>query len=536
MTSRNDQVERIMKPRRIVFRADAGLEIGTGHVMRCLTLATAVREKGMEAVFVSRANKGNIIQAIEDQGHQVAVLGKNSQEPYGEHPAPPAHAGWLASDWRRDARTTYTVASEANAAWLVVDHYALDSAWEKLARPEGVRLMVIDDLADRPHLADILLDQNAGREASDYVDLVPVNCDLMIGPAYAILRPEFAKLRPQALSRRGNLARPESLLVTLGGTDSENVTCRVLDALEAAPAAAGLKISVIMGKSAPHIEAVRARAASMPMHVEVAVGVTDIADRMMQADLCIGAAGSTAWERCALGLPTLLLVLAENQRAGTMALVTSGAALGLGSAHAHEMPDRLATALADVSHMPRYRQISQSAASLTAEGGTETLAEYLLRPATISFRGAVKTDAKYVMTCRDAGEAWRFYGTPRPSFWEDHLLWFEAALVNPQYCLLIAEIGNTAVGHVRFFNKSVGSYQISIYIHPDMRGRGLGSVILKEAIGYATAHGWITLHAEVHEGNKPSLRIFECCGFLMTGKSGQFSQFHLNLKKYHKKS
>ncbi len=364
--------------RTVVFRADAGLHIGTGHLMRCLTLAGALRAEGTESVFVTRTHAGSMFHAIEAEGYRVVTLPGNTGQPYGSHPAPPAHADWLKANWRLDSAATRAVVEAEQAEWLVVDHYALDAAWEEIARPEGVRLMAIDDLADRPHIADNLLDQNAGRQTADYDGLLSPRCILMLGPAHSLLRPEFALLRPEALARREDLDCPKSLLITLGGIDKDNATGLVLKALVASNAALEMRITVVMGNSAPHLEAVRTLAAMMPMHTDIAVGVSDMAALMARVDLCIGAAGSTAWERCALGLPTLQVVLAENQAAAARNMADTGASIALPSPYTPEFADVLAAGLQDLSHAHAYRQMARAAAKLTDGAGASHVVRSML--------------------------------------------------------------------------------------------------------------------------------------------------------------
>lgn len=363
----------------VILRADSGLNLGTGHVMRCLTLADALRAAGMETVFVSRAHAGHVLATICARGHDVVTLPENAGQSYGDHPDPPAHANWLGADWRKDAAATRQVLEDSGASWLVVDHYALDISWQAEALPAGVSLLVIDDLADRPHRADVLLDQNFGRKAEDYAGLVPTNCALLIGPAYSLLRPEFAHLRPQAIARRATLSRPETLLVTLGGIDRGNVTCCVLNALALAPAAQDLLITVVMGDSAPHLAVVRAQAAVMPIPTEVVTGVSDMAQRMMRADLCIGAVGSTAWERCAMGLPTLQVVLADNQIGAAQAMAAQGVSLALPLPNAPDFAASLAAGLEHLSQAGAYRAISRAAVALTDGSGAVRLAQTLLQ-------------------------------------------------------------------------------------------------------------------------------------------------------------
>jgi UDP-2,4-diacetamido-2,4,6-trideoxy-beta-L-altropyranose hydrolase len=190
--------------------------------------------------------------------------------------------------------------------------------------------MVIDDLADRAHDCDVLLDQNLGRSAQDYGGLLKHHTTTYIGPQYALLRPEFAQLRSQSLARR---VQPQlkHLLITMGGVDKDNATSQVLKALTACHLPIDLRISVVMGPHAPCLADVQQQASRMPWPTQVLVGVNAMAQLMSDSDLCIGAAGSTSWERCCMGLPTLLLVLADNQLPGAQALEKAGAALAVGN-------------------------------------------------------------------------------------------------------------------------------------------------------------------------------------------------------------
>jgi len=185
--------------------------------------------------------------------------------------------------------------------------------------------MVIDDLADRPHACDLLLDQTFGREATDYHPFVPAACRLLCGSQYALLRPEFAALRPYSLQRRAQPTLRE-LLITMGGVDKDNATGQVLQALRSCRLPADCRITVVMGATAPWLDEIRKEAQDMPWPTRVLVGVSDMAQLMADSDLAIGAAGATSWERCCLGLPTIMLVLAENQRKIAEELCEAGAA------------------------------------------------------------------------------------------------------------------------------------------------------------------------------------------------------------------
>ena len=371
----------------VVFRTDASMQIGTGHVMRCLALASALQTQGATCHFICREHAGNLIDLLKARGFTTHRLPQKEGDidivvdPGAEHEL--AHAHWLGASWKEDAEVCKPTMAELSPNWLVIDHYALDYRWERSvldsltgSRPQ---LLVIDDLADRSHVANVLLDQNAGRTAEDYKGLVPAGCDLRIGPAHALLRPEFTELREQALARRQALSRPERLLITLGGIDKDNVTAVVLAALAQAPVAQGLRVTVVMGDSAPHLEAVRAKAAAMTIPTELVIGVSDMAERMMRADLCIGAVGSTAWERCAMGLPTLQVVLADNQIGAAQAMAAQGVSLALPLPSAPDFAAALSAGLEQLFRASVYRAIAFGAAAVTDGLGSARLVAQLER-------------------------------------------------------------------------------------------------------------------------------------------------------------
>lgn len=365
----------------IAIRADASLEIGTGHIMRCLTLARALREAGAECHFLCREHRGNLSEMIQSKGFFVHRLPHSAQDDAngafaGAQPnrlnGITEHSQWLGDSWQSDAEACRAILERLAPDWLIVDHYALDACWEKASLPQGTRLMVIDDLADRPHIADILLDQNLGRRAEDYEDLVPASCRCLVGPHYSLLRPEFAELREASLRRRREPYEPKRLLISLGGVDKDNATGGVLEALKSCSLPSDCHITVVMGASAPWLEEVRAKAAELPWHCDVVVNVTDMAERMVWADLAIGAAGSTSWERCCLGVPTLMVVLAENQKGIAQALHQASAAYNVGN------PDslyRLPNIWPDIVHPAPLAQMSQVASHLVDGRGVARLVE-----------------------------------------------------------------------------------------------------------------------------------------------------------------
>lgn len=366
-------------PLRIVFRTDASIEIGIGHLMRCLTLADVLRKMGADCVFLCRAHAGNLLPFIVRKGHRALAL--PTRQTTTLVPASPAHADWLGASWETDAQDTWDVLERAfggvSADWLVVDHYGLDARWETAVRPACSLLAVIDDLADRPHDCDLLLDQSLGREVEDYGGLVPAAATLLLGPRFAPMRPEFAAARNKSLARRAN-PKLESVLVTLGGVDKDNVTTLVLDALDASTLPVAAKITVVMGETAPWIDTVRDRAARMLCNTEVRVGVHDMASLMVESDLAIGAGGTTNWERCALGLPGLILTTAKNQKNVVRYLHRSGAAIRVGDFRRPDTKENIVGHINGISADPsKLLSMSRAAARICDGSGADQVAEIL---------------------------------------------------------------------------------------------------------------------------------------------------------------
>ncbi|MFO7528383.1 MAG: UDP-2,4-diacetamido-2,4,6-trideoxy-beta-L-altropyranose hydrolase [Marinobacter sp.] len=360
----------------VAFRVDASIEIGTGHVMRCLTLADEFKRQGHQCIFICREHEGHLGELIARKGYELYLLaGSRYAEEKPTAEMNKAHVGWLGVPWQRDAEQTFEVLSAMEADWLVVDHYALDARWERHVAAAVGRVLVIDDLADRNHECSLLLDQNLGRAASDYDQRVPADCVRMIGPQHALLRPEFASLRERSLGRREHPGM-KRILVSLGGVDRNNVTGRVLDALVEAPLPAGTELDIIMGASAPNLAKVRAQAAEMPFRATVQVNVSDMAERMCLADVSIGAAGGTSWERCCLGLPAVLVVLADNQVSGAAALERAGAALVISEPEA--LQAELPSALARMSDAATLRNMSHAAAEVTTGEGASIVVESMV--------------------------------------------------------------------------------------------------------------------------------------------------------------
>lgn len=296
---------------RVAIRVDSSALIGSGHLMRCLTLAERMRkEKTAEVHFISRDLAGNLHDKIKALGFAMHILPRHLSDESLE-----GYAAWLTVPQDMDAMETKVVLREIGKTdCLVVDSYALNEAWEREMRPFADKIFVIDDLANREHDCDVLLDQNYYLDKeSRYIGFVPENCKLLLGPRHALLREEFYEARKHLRRRDGSL---RNILMFYGGSDMTNETMKALNALCSWHGThPDIMVDVIAGASNSHKETVAAFCNSsaakewMSYHCQV----ENMAEFMARADLALGAGGSTTWERCFLELPTIVTSVAENQ-------------------------------------------------------------------------------------------------------------------------------------------------------------------------------------------------------------------------------
>jgi UDP-2,4-diacetamido-2,4,6-trideoxy-beta-L-altropyranose hydrolase len=349
----------------IAFRVDAGVDMGLGHLSRCLTLASKLRERGARVLFLVSPESVNWGDMIRGQGFELSVLDvadKVASEGLL------AHAEWLRWGQMCDADACRRRLPE-RPAWLVVDHYALDKSWETSMRPSVERLMVIDDLADREHSCDALLDQNF-KAPTSYAHLVARDCTILIGPHYALLRPEFAAARR---AERALVAK--RLNVFMGGTDKAGATIRVLDDLT--EGVRWEKLDVVLGAKCPHLEAVQQRVDRLPA-AELHMDSNRMASLFASADIGIGAGGVAALERCCVGLPSLGICVADNQAAGLVALRKLGAVESVGSLR-DLRTGQIAAVLGSLMMAPdRLRRMSERAMALVDGLGAHRVACVML--------------------------------------------------------------------------------------------------------------------------------------------------------------
>lgn len=290
----------------VVVRADAGVDLGVGHIVRCSALLQRLGVGPDSAVLLTRSVTPTVHQMVDEIGWQLRLLGDQVDEV-------------------ADAAATLKVLDEfRDVDLLVVDHYSLGASWEQAVRGGVERLVVIDDLADRPHSCDLLIDPTlSDNRAAGYRELVDEDATLLLGPAYALLSPEYDHLAPGA--RNGEI---HSWLVYLGGAIGRDDLATLLTAFQSLDDSES-SITVVLGRAFARAETVKILAESLPR-----VSVVEWTDRMpellLAADCAIGATGGAQWERCAAGLPTLTVLTADNQKHDAAAFEAAGATRHLG--------------------------------------------------------------------------------------------------------------------------------------------------------------------------------------------------------------
>ena len=511
----------------VLIRADASLSIGSGHVMRCRTLARELRRRGATITFLCRRQCGDLI-ALLKQEFQVLTLPElhlaATQAPEGlPLQGRELYSAWLGCSQEQDATDCLQALAQAgisSVSWLVVDHYGLDAAWEAqmlegLAAAAAPRLLVIDDLGDRPHQADLLLDQNFFGEATEdrYSGLVPAHCCQLLGPHYALLGPEYPQLHP-LVPPRTELRR---VLVFFGGVDPANLTGRSLEALQA-PELAHLAVDVVLGLQSPHRQAVAGLVARRP-HTTVHAPLPSLAGLIARADLAIGAGGATTWERACLGLPSLVVAIADNQLPFARALDEASQIRLLGCS-ALVSAEQIRQALVDSL---QRAWPGPSGYGFTDGWGAARVATAMLGPQLpLQLRPATASDEALLLRWANDPQVRANSFSSSPIAPADHQRWFQAGLTDSNRLLLIAtDFNGCTLGQIRFDRQppasGSGPHEALIDLSLDRcaRGQGLAAELVRIGL-QAMEQRWgpgAEAVAEVLAGNIASQATFAKAGF-----------------------
>jgi UDP-2,4-diacetamido-2,4,6-trideoxy-beta-L-altropyranose hydrolase len=474
----------------VFIRADASAVIGHGHVTRCLTLADAL--SGLATVhFICRDDEGNLLDRIEQHGCRAHRLPAGS------------------IDEAQDAAATHRMVAAVTprAEWLIVDHYGLDARWERRVRHCAKRIMVIDDLADRPHACDLLLDQNLIADMSSrYVGKVPTDCRVLLGPEYALLQPIYRELRKDVEPRRS----VRRILIFWSGADRDDLTSRSLAACLSLQRPDVL-IDVVTAASYPHTERLRTLAAPHA-HVRILSDLPTLAPLMAQADLGIGAAGTTSWERICLGLPTIAASIAENQRGIAEELGRQGLIRYLG--HCDGITEDVLAGAVRSTLDHDLDAWSQRCLSVLDGKGTIRVVQELIGSGGVLFaRPAERRDEDRLLEWANDPLTRKNAFTSAVISPQEHHEWFLRRLAAPLSRIFIIESGGNALGQVRF-DRTDAVWTISYALAPAFRGRGLGRQLLDAALHRMRAEfPDARVVGLVKETNIPSCRVFEALGF-----------------------
>ncbi|QNI46796.1 UDP-2,4-diacetamido-2,4,6-trideoxy-beta-L-altropyranose hydrolase [Synechococcus sp. A15-60] len=508
---------------RILIRCDASLLIGSGHVIRCRTLARELQRRGAEVCFLCRRQPGDLIGLLE-QEFQVLALPEQPLVACEGLEGSDLYGAWLGCTQEQDAAQCLEVLAVAGInriSWIVADHYGLDVSWEEQlvaglpGTDAGPQLLVIDDLADRPHQADLLLDQNFFGEATHqrYQDLVPPQCRQLLGPHYALLGPEYAQLHPLVVPR----TELRQVLVFFGGVDPSNLTGRALEALMDPPLA-DLAVDVVLGLQSPHRQPVAELVARRP-HTTLHGPLPSLAGLIARADLAIGAGGATTWERSCLRLPTLVVAIAANQLPFAEALDQAGhlQLLGVGASVTAE---QIRSAL--LARMTESKP-EKAAPALTDGWGALRLSMAMLgHQGAISLRPATAADEALLLHWANDPQVRANSFSSEPIAPKDHHHWFQKGLTDPNRLLLIATtVDGCPIGQIRF-DRQFGSAQadvseaaVDLSLDRCARGHGLAAALVRLGLQALEQH-WgpsVEAVAEVLTSNIASNACFARAGF-----------------------
>jgi UDP-2,4-diacetamido-2,4,6-trideoxy-beta-L-altropyranose hydrolase len=500
-------LNRLTEKTPLVLRADADSRIGTGHVMRCIALGQAWADAGGKVLFATCCGNPVLLQRLRDENFTVIELHDPSE--------------FL-------PRLTAGLRLLNSGCWVVLDGYRFTLDDHRSIRRAGFKLLLIDDYNHLPaYECDILLNQNIDADGLDY----NINPDArrLLGTQYAMLRREFRQAVPapavfQPLDDPDPVvpAPGKNILVTLGGADPDNVTFKVIEALQALNVP-GLDVRVVVGPANAHIKSLKSAAARSAVEIRLMSHITDMTDVMMWSDFAISAAGSTCWELCCLGVPFLTLVLAENQRGLADGLAARGVAPCLGENPSVAQIAAGAGALAkDAGHRARCseagREMVDGFGALRVLAVPAKEAGLNLFAGRLTLRSAAAGDLEQLwLWANDPAVRGNSYH-PQPIPFAEHKKWFINKLHAPDALILILKVDQIPVGQVRCDWVDADTAEIDFSIDAKFRGLGLGTRLIQLSLAEAAQHlGVQTLRAMVKETNEPSCRVFESAGFERMG-------------------
>jgi UDP-2,4-diacetamido-2,4,6-trideoxy-beta-L-altropyranose hydrolase len=468
-----------------------------------MALARALAALGIGAVFIVR-DLGLDLSFIGEAGYELLRLPAPSGA-FASDPGDPPHAGWAGVAAEVDAAETVAALRGRMMRWVLVDHYAFDARWESaVARALRANVAVIDDLADRVHDADLLIDHNiADDHRRKYARLDSRIGRLLGGPRYALLDLAYHDAPRYSFSET-----VRSIGVFVGGTDPWQASAMALQALRQNAGFRG-PVEIATTSANPHLATLRTQCKADGA-AALLVDLPGLQDFYARHDLQVGAGGGAAWERCCIGAPTLLLTLAGNQRTVAEGLLATGAVRTVATSE----PVALGRALAEVIADPASRRRMAVAGRALVDGQGARRVALAIGAADLILRPATAADAEPCHAWRSAESTRRYFRDPAPVALADHLRWWRSTLVDPRRHLLMAQVGRDAVGVVRL-DRDGSEAEVSIYTDPALTGLGLGTRMLGAAARWAVERttGLHRLVAEIDPFNSASEAAFAASGF-----------------------
>jgi len=490
---------------KIAIRVDASTQIGTGHVRRSLALAEALRTLGVDVRFVTRSLGVDTVGMIAGAKFERTALLAPPGSVFAPNPKVP-HSDWAEVSFERDVDGTCNALADFAPDWVVLDSYAFDERWHESVREKlRCRIAQIDDLADRALACDLLIDHTyASDHRAKYADVLPRSARLLGGPRYGLLGPAYADAKRYAFNKQ-----VRSVGIFMGGVDAGNHSGGVLDALDHIGFDGA--VEVVATSANPNIGDLRERVALRP-NTKLSLDLPDLAAFFARHDLQVGAGGGASWERCCIGVPTLLVVVAPNQ----MSIAPLLAEAGIAAFAPDPAPEALAEHLRDIiEDAPRRADLAQRSLELV-DGLGATRASLGLMASSLSVRPATIDDARIMFDWRGDPATRAVSLETDELVWSDHIAWLAHALDDPARNLFVGAIGGRAVGIIRFDFSEKDRAEVSLYLDPTLHGLGLGPhLLLAGEVAAAPA----IVDATVLEGNRPSRRLFERCGYHQTGPS-----------------
>jgi UDP-2,4-diacetamido-2,4,6-trideoxy-beta-L-altropyranose hydrolase len=498
----------------VVIRVDSSLLIGSGHLMRSLTLAEELRRNGLEVTFISRAHDGNMNFMISKKGFKVLELPKPKlKQPVRSSKIGDNYSQWLGVSQKQDAKESIHIFGSIYFDWLIVDHYGLDEVWEKRLKPYVRNMMVIDDIANRVHHCDLLLDQNWFKNKEKrYNGLVPETCTKLLGPQYVLLRREFFKVDIKSKIKRGKINR---IFIFFGGSDPNNLTGMALEALLKKDLL-DIDVDVVIGESNLSVKELKKLVEKRPntiLHVQI----NNIAEIISKADLAIGSGGGNIWERIYLQVPSITISFAENQDIILRDLAINGILENLGN-YSNINKNILAKKIMEKVNKPSdlLGQIKKMK-KLIIRDGSPRITDWLigdLKTKEWEVKSVTKSDSELLWIWANDSQIRENSLKKNKIAKKDHEKWFKNKLNDKKCTLYIVFIENQPVGQVRFDVERKFAY-IDFSIAKHFRSRKLGRKLLYLSIEKFRQHSVLSLLGEVIPGNITSEQIFESLDFDM---------------------